>query len=66
VIHIYLARGLTAGAHKRDEDEALQMFEASLSDCMDMVQRGEITDGKTIVALMWAEKFLQGKWRPSI
>jgi len=64
VIHIYLARGLSAGEHKRDEDEALQMFEASLPECMDMVQRGEITDGKTIVALIWAEKYLQGTWQP--
>lgn len=64
VIHIYLARGLIAGEHNRDEDEALQLFEASLDECLAMVQRGEITDGKTIVALMWAEKFLQGSWRP--
>jgi len=66
VIHIYLARGLSAGEHKRDEDEALQMFEASLAECMDMVQRGEITDGKTIVALIWAEKYLQGAWQPKV
>jgi len=66
VIHIYLARGLSAGEHKRDEDEALQMFEASLAECMGMVQRGEITDGKTIVALIWAEKYLQGTWQPKV
>ena len=64
VIHMYLARGLTSGEHKRDEDEALQLFEASLEECLAMIQRGEITDGKTIVALMWAEKFLQGNWQP--
>ena len=40
------------------------MFEASLAECLDMVQRGEITDGKTIVGLMWAEKYLQGQWQP--
>ena len=64
VIHIYLARGLEAGEHQRDEDEALQLIEASLAECLDMVQRGEITDGKTIVGLMWAEKYLQGQWQP--
>jgi len=64
VIHIYLARGLTAGEHKRDEDEALHIIDASLQDCLAMVQRGEITDGKTIVALMWAEKYLSGQWQP--
>ncbi len=62
IIHIYLARGLQAGQHKRDSDEALQIFEADLDHCLAMVQRGEITDGKTIVALYWLEKYLQGLW----
>jgi ADP-ribose pyrophosphatase len=64
IIHIYLARGLQAGQHKRDSDEALVLFEAGLDDCFAMVQRGEITDGKTIVALYWLEKYLQGLWLP--
>lgn len=66
VIHIYLARGLSLGEHHRDEDEALQLFEASLTDCLAMVQRGEITDAKTIIGLIWTEKYLQGLWQPSI
>ena len=64
IIHIYLARGLTAGQHQRDADEALQIFEAHYLDCLHMVQRGEITDGKTIIALFWLEKYLQGLWTP--
>ena len=62
VIHIYLARGLSSGEHNRDEDEALQLFEASLEQCLKMIQNGELTDGKTIVALFRAEKFLSGEW----
>jgi ADP-ribose pyrophosphatase len=58
VIHMYLATGLTAGEHRRDVDEALEVFEMSFDDCLAMVQRGEITDGKTIVALFFAEKYL--------
>jgi ADP-ribose pyrophosphatase len=65
VIHIYLAKNLRSGEHNRDEDEALQIFEASLEDCLAMVQQGEITDGKTIVALLWAEKYIQGVWKPT-
>jgi ADP-ribose pyrophosphatase len=64
VIHIYLAQGLQLGEHKHDADEALQIFDATLSDCLSMVQRGEITDGKTIIALFWAEKYLSGQWQP--
>ncbi|HSH54548.1 MAG TPA: NUDIX hydrolase [Methylotenera sp.] len=59
VIHMYLARGLVAGAHQLDDDESLEVFEASFEDCLNMVQNGEITDGKTIVALLLAEKYLQ-------
>lgn len=59
VIHMYLARGLYAGTHQRDEDESLEVFEASFADCLSMIQNGQITDGKTIVALMLAEKYLQ-------
>lgn len=58
VIHMYLATGLTAGEHCRDDDEALEVFEIDFKDCLLMIQRGEITDGKTIVALFFAEKYL--------
>jgi ADP-ribose pyrophosphatase len=59
VIHIYLARDLVLGNHQRDADETLEVFGASFADCMSMIQNGEITDGKTIVALFLAEKYLQ-------
>lgn len=59
VIHIYLARDLTAGEHQRDDDESLEVFELGFDECLQMVQNGQITDGKTIVALFLAEKYLQ-------
>jgi ADP-ribose pyrophosphatase len=59
VIHIYLATDLVIGSHQRDEDETLEVFEAKFTDCLSMIQNGEITDGKTIVALFLAEKYLQ-------
>src|SRR5690606_1377456 len=62
VIYIYLARGLEAGQHQPDADEKLQIFNTSLAHCLELVQHGEITDGKTIVALFWLEKYLEGSW----
>lgn len=59
VIHIYLARNLIPGKPQCDEDEALELFEVSFSECTDMIQRGEITDSKTITAIFLAEKYLQ-------
>ncbi len=58
VIHMYLARDLSLGAHQRDEDETLEMFEAPFHACIKMIETGEITDAKTIVALLFAEKYL--------
>jgi len=66
VIHVYLAKGLDAGTHQRDHDETLQLFEATLEECLAMVRRAEITDGKTIIALFWAEKYLQGGWKSQV
>jgi len=58
VIHMVLATGLTTGEHNRDADETLEVFDVPFEECMLMVQRGEITDGKTLVALFFAEKYL--------
>ncbi len=59
VIHIYLANGLVAGEHHRDDDEMLEVFDLKLEDCLAMIQRGEITDSKTIAALFMAQLYLQ-------
>ncbi len=58
VIHVYLAKSLSMGDHQRDEDETLEVFELEFEECLAMIGRGEITDGKTIVALYMAEKYL--------
>lgn len=60
VIHIFLARNLTPGKDKRDEDELLQVFEASLDECLHMIMQGELTDSKTICALFMAQQHLSG------
>ncbi len=59
VIHIYLASGLVAGEHQRDDDEMLEVFDLKFEDCLAMIQRGEITDSKTIAALFMAQLYLQ-------
>lgn len=64
-IEIYLATGLEAGPHRRDADESLEVFEWTLAEAMHAMREGNITDGKTMVALFWAEKHLNGSWLPS-
>lgn len=59
VIHSYLARSLIFGDHQRDSDEAMELLEMTLDECMTAIKNSEITDGKTIIALFLAERILK-------
>jgi len=61
-IDIFLAHGLVFVGHERDQGEFLEVMELSLSDAMMAVRDGEITDAKTITALLWADKIYSGAW----
>ena len=59
VIHLYLARDLTVGAAAPDDDEELEVQWLPLSEALEMVLRGEWSDGKTAVGLLRAQYHLQ-------
>ncbi len=61
VLHIYLALGLHPGKSHPDQDEFLNVEKISLKKLSEMVMSGEIDDGKTIVAVLKAEKILAGR-----
>ncbi len=61
-IEIFLARGLSYVGEALDHGEILEVAELSLADALLAVRDGEITDGKTIAALFWAEKIFSGAW----
>lgn len=61
VLHIYLALGLHAGDSHLDPDEYLNVEKHSLHELSQMVMDGKIDDGKTIVAVLKAEKYLSGR-----
>jgi ADP-ribose pyrophosphatase len=53
-MHAFVAEGLTAGAHAREEGENIDNLVVPWSEALAMVDRGEIEDAKTIcVLLMW-------------
>ena len=64
-LEIYLARGLTAGQPKLDEGEFLEVYRAPLSELMDAVRTGEVTDVKTIIGAFWLDKIQSGQWSAS-
>lgn len=61
-IEIFWAQGLSFVGHARDHGEILEIAEMTLADALLAVRDGEITDAKTVTALMWAEKTLSGQW----
>ena len=58
-IDLYLAEGLTFGENDLDDDEFLDVVRYPLRDLVDMVLAGEITDGKTQVAILQTNELLR-------
>ncbi len=56
-IHIYLARGLSAGESALEVDEVLEIHPTSLMEALGMIRSGVIKDAKTIIALLFAVQF---------
>ncbi|PXW95518.1 ADP-ribose pyrophosphatase [Sphaerotilus hippei] len=61
-IEIWLARGLTLGAARLDQDEFLDVFTASLDEVAEWVRSGRITDAKTMIGLLWLQQWRAGTW----
>ncbi len=61
VIHMYVATELTQGDSCTDEDEFLDVEKIHVSKLVDMILNHEITDAKTIIGVMMAEKILREK-----
>lgn len=60
-IHLFMATGLTMGEHKREADEFLEVEQMPISRALSMIEHGEIRDGKTICALLFAAGFRLGR-----
>ena len=52
IIHLYLATGLSSGEGRPDDGEFLQVIKMPLSEALAMIENNEISDAKTMVALL--------------
>jgi len=59
-IHLFLASGLTTGEASLETDEILEPVPIRFAQALRMVENGEICDGKTAIALLFAAMFRAG------
>jgi ADP-ribose pyrophosphatase len=61
-MHLFVARDLAAGEPAREENEEIENLVLSWDEALAMLDRGEIEDGKTIVALLiYRRRYTQAK-----
>lgn len=60
VIHLFLATELEVGTTSHEPNEFIELHEIPLASAIDMIDRGEITDAKTICALTLAAREVAG------
>ncbi|MCF7824071.1 MAG: NUDIX hydrolase [Candidatus Marinimicrobia bacterium] len=60
---LFAASDLIKKTVDRDIDEFLEIVEMPVQKAMKMLQKGEITDAKTMVGLFWADKLIRGEWK---
>jgi ADP-ribose pyrophosphatase len=60
-IHLFMAVGLTRGEPAHEADEFIEVEGMPLSRALSLVERGEIQDAKTALALLYAAGFRAGR-----
>lgn len=61
-IEVWFARGLILGARHLDAGEFLDVAEMSAEQLDTAAQRGELTDAKTLIGLLWLQNWRAGRW----
>lgn len=62
VIHLYFARGLRAGDAALDHGEHLEVVLMTEDELDALAARGELSDAKTLIGLLWLHKWRQKQW----
>ena len=60
VIHLWLATDLEPGTSNLDDDEFVEIVRVPLSQALAWIEEGRIVDGKSVVALLYAARFVLG------
>ena len=60
-IHVFIATGLERGETAHESDEFMTLEPMTLSSALQLIQKGEIQDGKTALGLLFAAGFRAGR-----
>ena len=61
-IDLWFARGLTAGTPELDAGEFLETVIMGFDELDALARAGKLTDAKTLIALMWWQRWRSGEW----
>lgn len=61
-IEVWFARGLRLGERHLDEGEFLDVQTTTLEALEDQAARGELTDAKTLIGMLWLRHWRDGRW----
>jgi ADP-ribose pyrophosphatase len=61
-IEVWFAQELSAGERKLDAGEFLDLVTMTEAELDALAQRGELTDAKTLIGLLWLKQWRAGAW----
>ena len=62
-IEVWFARGLELGNRALDAGEFLDVEITTVAALEELAQRGELTDAKTLIGLLWLQNWQSGRWQ---
>lgn len=62
IIHIYFARGLSAGERRLDAGEFLDVHTQQVDELLAGCRDGRVTDAKTLACALWLQNVVRGEW----
>jgi ADP-ribose pyrophosphatase len=61
-IELWFARGLRAGPTQLDHGEHIETLAMDAAELEALAARGELTDAKTLIGLLWLSRWRAGQW----
>ena len=55
-MHAFVATGLRQVGQQLEDDESLTVITRTMADVEGMIDRGELEDGKSLLAILWADR----------